>query len=131
MTGSVPDDVRRARAALNAITEPGDPRVARLVSALGAVELHDRLAEDVDLAGLRSETAERLAGVDVDRLLRDAAARGIRFLVPGDAEWPAGLDDLTGVEELNGMTGPPLGLWVRGSLRLDAGLSRSVAVVGS
>ena len=130
-TGTVPESERRARAALNAITEPGDPRVARLVTRLGPVELHDRLADDVDLTGLRSETAERLAGVDPDRLLREADKQGIRFVVPGDAEWPAGLDDLAGVEELNGMTGPPLGLWVRGSLRLDAGLARSVAVVGS
>ncbi|MDX6324112.1 MAG: processing protein [Nocardioidaceae bacterium] len=127
----VPDEERRARAALNAITEPGDPRVARLVELLGPVELHDRLSADTDLAGLRSETAERLAGMDVDRLLGEAAASGIRFLVPGDPEWPSGLDELAAVEQLNGLTGAPLGLWVRGSLRLDVGLERSVAVVGS
>src|SRR4051794_8616525 len=98
-----PEDERRARAALNAITEPGDPRVARLMGALGAIELRDRLAEDTDLTGLRSETAERLAGVDVGRLLGEAAERGIRFLVPGDTEWPAGLEELRSVEELNGM----------------------------
>lgn len=131
LADSAADDERRARAALNAITEPGDPRVARLVALLGPVELRDRLEADTDLTGLRSETAERLATVDVGRLLGEAEQHGIRFLVPGDPEWPVALDELASVEELNGLTGAPLGLWVRGNLRLDLGLERSVAVVGS
>ncbi len=60
-----------------------------------------------------------------------AAAQGIRFLVPGDPEWPAGVDDLVHVEPLHGLTGPPLGLWVRGPVHLAAACRGSVAVVGS
>jgi DNA processing protein len=121
---------RLARVALNAISEPADPRLARLVAALGATEVHERLAADLDLAGTRSEAAERLAAVDPVRVLEEAASRGIRFVVPGDPEWPPGMDDLAAVEPLNRLTGAPLGLWVRGALRLD-GAAGAVAVVGS
>jgi DNA processing protein len=43
-------------------------------------------------------------------------------LVPGDDEWPAGLDDLVA---------PPYCLWVRGRLNLGDVSGRSVAVVGA
>ena len=46
--------------------------------------------------------------------------RGIRWIVPGEPEWPAALDDLDAVEPLQELGGAPLGLWVRGPLRLDA-----------
>lgn len=127
----VTEEERLARVALNAVGEPGDPRLARLVATMGPVELHDRLLSDTDLAGLRSETAERIAALDPPRILADALAQGIRFVVPGDAEWPAGLDDLVSVEPLNQLTGTPLGLWVKGTLELAAACQESVAVVGS
>ncbi len=130
-TVPVPHEERLARAALNAITEPGDPRVARLVALLGAVELRERLDADTDLAGLRSETAERLAAVHPESLLAEATGQGIRFLVPGDPEWPGRLDDLRHCEPLNALTGVPLGLWVKGPLSLDEAVRESVAVVGS
>jgi DNA processing protein len=123
--------MRVARVALNAVTEPGDPRVARLVAALGAEEVHRRLLEDTDLAGLRSEAAARLAAVDPARVLDEARERGIRFLVPGDPEWPDAVDDLAAAEPLNGVAGAPLGLWVTGPLRLDVASRGAVAVVGS
>jgi DNA processing protein len=51
--------------------------------------------------------------------------------VPGDAEWPAQLDDLEHAPEVTeGRGGVPLGLWVRGPHRIDT-LADSVAVVGS
>jgi DNA processing protein len=127
----LPETERLARVALNAITEPGDPRLARLVTALGATEVHDRLLADTDLTGLRSEIAERLAGLDPARVLAEAADQDIRFLVPGDEEWPRGLDDLVTADPLNRMTGVPLGLWVKGPLRLRSACRRSVAIVGS
>jgi len=131
MTGPVPDDERLARVALNALREPADPRLARLVATMGARELRERLLDDVDLAGLRSDSAERLAGLDPKRMLDDARARGIRFVVPGDGEWPAGLDDLARVQPLHGLAGPPIGLWLRGPARLDAVTANAVAIVGS
>ena len=122
---------RRARVALNAIAEPGDPRIARLVTELGATTVHERLSEDRDLAGLRSELATRLAGLDPDRVLARAQEQGLRFVVPGDDEWPSSLEGLASVEPLNRLGGVPLGLWVRGPLRLVDACRRSVAVVGS
>lgn len=122
---------RLARVALNALAEPADPRLARLVDQLGVREVHDRLAADPGLSELRSETAARLTGLEPERILDDAARQGIRFVVPGDDEWPAALDDLAHVEPLNGLRGAPLGLWLRGPLDLAATAAGSVAVVGS
>lgn len=131
MTGQVTMQERLARVALNAVTEPGDPRVARLVATLGAVEVHERLLADTDLDGVRSDAAARIAGLEPERILDDAERRGIRFLVPGDTGWAPGLADLDGVEPLNQMSGVPLGLWVRGPLRLAEACESAVAVVGS
>ena len=131
MTAVVAEEERLARVALNAIAEPGDPRLGRLVAALGAQEVYDRLRADVDLAGMRSEAGERLAATDPERILGEADDLGIRFLVPGDGEWPGGLDDLATVEPVNQLSGEPLGLWVKGPLDLAAVCRRSVAVVGS
>jgi len=105
--------------------------VARLLTRMGPLELHDRLAADTDLAGLRSETAERLAVLQPERILHQAHRQGIRFLVPGDAEWPEGVAELATVEPLHGLTGAPLGLWVRGSLDLASTCRGATAVVGS
>lgn len=124
-------DERLARVALNAIGEPGDPRLGRLVAAMGAQEVYDRLRADTDLAGMRSETAERLAATNPARLLGEAEELGIRFLVPGDEEWPGGVGDLATVEPLNQLSGEPLGLWVKGPLDLRTVCRGSVAVVGS
>jgi DNA processing protein len=79
---------------------------------------------------MRDDVAARLEGMDVERDLERAARRGIRWVIPGDAEWPAGLDDLEGAEPLHAMGRTPLGLWVRGPLRLDQ-LPAPVSVVGS
>ena len=51
----------------------------------------------------------------------DAGERlGIRFVVPGDAEWPTQLDDLDArASRSRSWAASPLGLWVRGPLRLD------------
>ena len=122
---------RLARVALNAIGEPGDPRLARLVAAMGAQEVYERLRADTDLAGMRSEAAERLAATDPERVLGEADDLGIRFVAPGDAEWPAGMADLATVEPLNQLSGEPLGLWVKGPLDLGSACRGSVAVVGS
>jgi DNA processing protein len=63
----------------------------------------------------------RLIRLDVDAVLAAASAVGCALLVPGDEDWPAGLDDL----------GPhaPLVLWRRGGP--PAADRPSVAVVGS
>jgi DNA processing protein len=127
----VTEPERLARVALNALAEPGDPRFARLVAELGPEKLYAHLRADVDLDGLRSQTAARLAGLDPALLLEQAERLGVRFVVPGDEEWPAPLDDLARIDPLNGMVGPPLGLWVRGPVGIADAVRDSVAVVGS
>jgi DNA processing protein len=74
--------------------------------------------------------AARLAAADPERDLDLAGRRGIRFVIPGDGEWPVRLDDLATASAVAARGGPPLGLWVRGPMRLDE-LDRSVAIVGS
>jgi DNA processing protein len=122
---------RLARAALNALFEPADPKVARLVGRLGVVDLHDRLLADPALHDLRSTSSERLAALDPADAIDRAERIGIRFVVPGDEEWPGQVMDLDAVEPLNGMGGAPLGLWVKGEGALAPLCDRSVAVVGS
>lgn len=124
------DGERLARLALSRLTEPGDPRMARLVAELGAVRVHAHLAEERDLHGVLTDVASRLAGLDPAADLERAERLGIRFLVPGDDEWPAQVDDLDHCEPVHGRGGTPLGLWARGPLRL-AEVAQSVAVVGS
>lgn len=125
------DDAERlARVALNRLAEPGDPRLASLVAELGAVAVRDHLLTERDPGELQTDVAVRLAAVDPARDLERAARLGIRFVIPGDDEWPVALDDLATVPAWEGSGGPPLGLWVRGPLRLDS-LGRSVAIVGS
>ncbi|MFD4407723.1 DNA-processing protein DprA [Nocardia sp. NPDC058499] len=71
-------------------------------------------------AGVR-EQAER----DLDRGHRC----GARFLTPDDDQWPR--DCLAGLDAPGTGTTSPLGLWVRGSARLDLFTRYRVAVVGA
>lgn len=123
-------DDRLARVALAALGEPGDPRLADLVTAHGAVAIRDRLLDAHDVADLQTDPASRRSAAEPERTLADASRLGLRFVIPGDAEWPAGLDDLATAAPLQQRGGVPLGLWVRGPVRLDE-LTGSVAIVGS
>jgi DNA processing protein len=124
------DDERLARAALSRLIEPGHPKMAALVCDLGAVGLHRSLLDERDQHGMRADVAVRLADTDPARDLERAERLGVRFVIPGDPEWPRQLDALAAADPLQDRGGIPLGLWVRGPLRLDA-LATSVAVVGS
>ncbi|MEQ4522378.1 DNA-processing protein DprA, partial [Nocardioides kribbensis] len=132
-TGSAPRvglDDRLARVALSRLAEPGDLRMNTLVTDLGPVAVHEHLTSQRDLHGLLDDVGQRLEALDPERELVQAEERGIRFVVPGDPEWPAGLDDLRSADPLHDRGGVPIGLWVRGPLRLDE-LAGGVAVVGS
>ncbi|NYE34913.1 DNA processing protein [Nocardioides cavernae] len=133
-TSDVPDADRLARVALSCAVEPGDLVTSRLVADVGPRKALESQLEPK----ARSSLHERLREVDPERQLELAARAGIRFLVPGDPEWPRGLDDLDHVEpartgddgESPCFGGTPPGLWVRGPLALTD-LTGSVAVVGS
>ena len=117
------DADRLARVALGRIAEPGKATLLDAVTTLGAAVVLERLAEDPVLG-------PRLAQVDPEHDLDRARRSALRFVVPGDDEWPSGLDDLARAAPVQERGGVPLGLWVRGPLRLDQ-LDGAVAVVGS
>jgi DNA processing protein len=123
-------DDRLARLALSKLGEPGSLRISGLVAELGAQRLYALLRAGDDAGGLREDLVSRLAELDPERDLDRAARLGIRWVVPGDPEWPLPVDDLDATQPLQGLGRAPLGLWVRGPLRLDA-LPAPVAVVGS
>ena len=130
------DDVdevdRLARVQLSCTIEPGDLRVAGLVSELGAGKVLGYLeaAADAD-AYWASSIGQQLAHVDPARVLEQAADRGIRFVVPGDAEWPDQLGALREAGALHERGGEPVGLWARGAGDLRQAAATAVAVVGS
>lgn len=110
---------RWARAALSRLAEPEDRTVCALVTKHGPVEAVRRIQSG---EGRLARFAERLRRLDVQRDAAIAAKVGARLVMPGDDEWPAGLDDLVI---------PPWCLWVRGAVPLHEAVARSVAVVGA
>jgi DNA processing protein len=91
----------------------------------------DALRRQGEHGELSASLAERLRAARPAEVLAAAGPRGIRFLTPADEEWPAGLADLAHGPVLHERAGVPVGLWVRGPLRLDEVCERSVAIVGS
>ncbi|SDS52606.1 DNA-processing protein DprA [Microterricola viridarii] len=134
-----------ARATWTGIAEPGDRAAGLLVTALGAhralaalIERWpvERLLAEVDpaeragrgtlgreLTDARERWSPRLNSAAAVRALQGAVRLGCRLAVPGDAEWPTGVDDL-GVHA-------PLALWWRGQPESMAAMRRSFALVGA
>ncbi|MFF4256132.1 DNA-processing protein DprA [Streptomyces sp. NPDC001663] len=126
--GDDPDGELLARVFLSRVLEPGDEVGGRWVREMGAVEVARVLrGGGPQLVGI---TDKRWAGLldraqeaEPERDLAAARDAGVRFLVPGDGEWPGQLDDLGDAR--------PVGLWVRGRPSLRMWALRSVAVVGA
>lgn len=119
---------REARVTLSRVVEPGDEVCGRWIREVGAPEavrwLYGNLGQprgmtDRRWAGLRA----RAARAAPERDLALARGAGVRFVCPGESEWPAQLDDLGDAR--------PVGLWVRGPAGLRLWALRSVAVVGA
>lgn len=112
-----------ARAALNRLGEPDDASLGDLVDTLGAEEVLAQIRSGELPSDRLAAYRARLPGLDPEHDLNRAADLGARFVTPGAAEWPLGLDDL----------GPrrPLALWVTGSGDLASLSHRAVAVVGA
>jgi DNA processing protein len=123
---------RLARVKLSYATEPGDLRVTGLVSEAGAGKILGYLQAAADVESHWAFSIGReLAHVDPSRVLEQAAARGIRFVIPGDAEWPDQLGALRNAGALHDRGGEPIGLWVSGEGDLRQAAATAVAVVGS
>lgn len=122
-----------ATAAWSRLVEPGDEAAGVILDHSGAVEALAWLAAGrTPPAGLpgppavwqraRERWSPRLAGLDPRRDLETLGRFEGRLVLPGQDEWPPGLDDL-GVRA-------PICLWVRGGPVRPA-IDRSVAVVGA
>jgi len=105
----------------------GDPAVVALVDRYGAEGAWDKIL----CGALGATIAERADRTSPEAVHRLAAASKARFVVPGDEEWPAGLDDLAYAEPIQRRGGVPFGLWLRGPGHLARLANQSVAVVGS
>ncbi|MFF9057177.1 DNA-processing protein DprA [Streptomyces sp. NPDC101213] len=123
-----PGGERLARAFLTRVLEPGDEVGGGWVREHGAGEVVRRLRAGRE--ALPGVTGQRWAGLlaraaraEPERDLAAAREAGVRFVCPGDTEWPGPLDDLGDAR--------PLGLWVRGRPSLRMWALRSVAVVGA
>ncbi|MFE9612564.1 DNA-processing protein DprA [Streptomyces sp. NPDC006012] len=129
MTGdAASDDSLLSRVLLTRVVEPGDEVGGRWLREHGVREVARRLCDGGRplpgvsgrrWAGLRARALRAEPGRDLEA----ARTAGVRFVAPGDAEWPVQLDDLGDAR--------PLGLWVRGRPGLRMWALRSVAVVGA
>jgi DNA processing protein len=117
-----------ARVLLSRVIEPGDETAGRWLRERGATHVAAHLrqggpplpgASDKRWAGLLARTHR----ADPEDDLATARDAGVRFVRPGDLEWPAQLDDLADAR--------PVGLWVRGTPSLRMWALRSVALVGA
>ncbi|MGW2747703.1 DNA-processing protein DprA [Streptomyces sp. NPDC001450] len=116
------------RVFLARVIEPGDEVGGRWLREFGAGEVVRRLRDGGEpLPGVSGTRWGGLVGrarrAEPERDLQVARAAGVRFVCPGDVEWPGQLDDLG--------DGRPTGLWVRGRAGLRMWALRSVAVVGA
>lgn len=118
---------RDARMALTAAVDCGDPVLCSLVELSGAAATWAQVVEGT----FGEPMARRAAAVDLVDLKRGAQRAAIRFIVPGDGEWPNRLHDLSFCSPVQRRGGVPIGLWLRGPGHLSSLVERSVAVVGS
>ncbi|MDT0213755.1 DNA-processing protein DprA [Rothia sp. ARF10] len=112
-------DERWARLAWSHIVEPENEKVARSIAAHGAVGALDRFLSGPEARG-DAHTA-RVEALDIDRARHVLERLRVRVIVPGDDEWPTGLDQLDV---------PPVCLYARGDCEVSVA-EGSVAVVGS
>lgn len=119
-------DERHTRMCLSAICEPGHRAVAAAVAEFGAQQVWDGL-----VGGDQGPLSRRAQALKPEELWQAAETQGQRFIIPGDAEWPAGFASLAACEPVQNLSGPPLGLWVIGAGHLGELTAGAVAVVGS
>lgn len=125
-------DERAARAALSATVEPGTVPVARRIRRDGVEATWHAVVTGRAGLDATETTEEPAAQVDGAAIVAAAEADGIRFICPGDAEWPNALDSMVATLDVGlEPVPPPFGLWVRGAADLSMACARAVAVVGS
>lgn len=126
---------RQDRLGLSLVVEPGDPRLRDLLLTYEPGEVMAAILGGHRLGDVTIPDSWIERGTNLARAAESAAARarasGMRWITPGDKEWPVRLSDLDHVEPLHGATGAPIGLWVRGTGHLGEMCQQSVAIVGA
>ncbi len=120
-------DEREARMALCCAVEPGSLDATAAVAEHGAAAYLESLRDP----GSRSRWARRARVLDLEQVRRATRSNRLRFVIPGDDEWPDALDVLVSGEPVQQMGGLPFGLWVKGEASLAGLTERAVAIVGS
>jgi DNA processing protein len=117
------------------LVEPGDGVAGRLLAAVGPDEALRSLMEgrlqamqqraeltEAELAAGQARWMPRLQPSGIRAAIDLAARARVRFIAPGDPEWPVAVDDLG--------DHAPLGLWVRGDVQ-TLSAAPSIALVGA
>lgn len=113
--------------ALCCAVEPGNLAATAAVAEHGAAAVFAGLLRESS----RSRWTRRAQTVDLAAVRRASQRNRLRFVIPGDDEWPPALDDLATGEPVQEMGGIPFGLWLKGDADLAEASVRAVAVVGS
>ena len=111
-------DERTARIILAVASEPGDAVTGRMIRTVGASETIARVLADQVPVGPDGDTWQRRLAPRIDaaqtrRVLAETERHGMRVLIPGDAEWSAGIDTLG--------DRAPVALWAKGNTGLLIG----------
>lgn len=119
-------DERRARMALSCVVEAGDLRLRDRLR----LQRPEQAWRDVRAGRAEDVWVRRAAELDLAEVEGLAERHGIRFLIPSDADWPAGLAVLDHGEPVQNWGGMPVGLWARGTGSLADLATDAIAVVG-
>ncbi|MGL5406202.1 MAG: DNA-processing protein DprA [Propionibacteriaceae bacterium] len=115
---------RLLRMCLAATAEPAGSKVREVVAKYGVEKAWERVCSGLEDPAWQS----RAESLDLAALCAAMNKVSARFVIPSDCEWPKELDDLDFIEDVQGLGGTPLGLWVRGERSLSAS---GVALVGA
>lgn len=126
---------RLDRMALSLVAEPGDSRLPQLLAMHEPGRVLAAIRGGRGMPGFAIPEAWNERTHDLDLRLEQCRERALtaklRWVCPGDREWPAQLDDLNHVEPLHASSGAPLGLWLRGAGDLAQLAEQAVAIVGA
>src|SRR5690625_1407930 len=122
---------RLARVGLCAAVEPGTVAVARSVVRHGPVRTWRSLQAGDRELDPRGRWQRRASSIEAAAVLAAGQRAGLRFICPGDTEWPVSLDDLDHTVDEPEPVAPAVGLWVRGIADVGEICQASVAVAGS
>lgn len=108
-------DERTARIILAIASEPGDTVTGRMIRTVGASETVARAVAVEVPVGSDGDTWQRRLAPRIDaaqarRVIVESERHGMRVLIPGDAEWPTGIDALG--------DRAPVALWAKGDTAL-------------